>query len=502
MIQFCKKFKSVFICRMREIEESEALLVQQMDRGCKSSWKWSWLKLETTIQVHAVKHTFILSDFFKKIEKKGCAKCTLCMKEINYSSRGVHALFAHCQTSIHTNRVTSILSTQSVAQLLRKEDPLPATQNQASAAEKIRESVKLPVPMCNRIANAEAIVLAVIAEHSLPLTMAPVLVELSQCLAADKAALSQIKVSRTAASYKIVYGMGRTFAEKTFSNLRRYPFSLNVDESTSSSFKKVLSMLVSYFNEELNDVVVEHLGSLEVWKVTSASLERLMFDFFQKNNIPWLNLISIMLDSCNVMRGSKSGLETRIRERHCPTLLDVDGDSCHHVHNAAKRFAEPFENYLEQLFADIHTDHQWASDQLAYLKEIAEFLGIPATNPQRFVSHRWLSAYDVAINTKRMLPVFKVLYFGFMGKQDQELYNEILEDLYRDHGVSDKAQRRVRFIHQDLCKEGMTDLGKKRKARIVKKIWVENQKVDLNLSVYLGVLPILKEYVMVFQVRK
>lgn len=43
-------------------------------------------------------------------------------------------------------------------------------------------------------------------------------------------------------------------------------------------------------------------------------------------------------------------------------------------------------------------------------------------------------------------------------------------------------------------------MGKKRKARIVKKIWVENQKVNLILSVYLGVLPILKEYVMVFQV--
>ena len=88
--------------------------------------------------------------------------------------------------------------------------------------------------------------------------------------------------------------------------------------------------------------------------------------------------------------------------------------------------------------------------QLAYLIEIAEFLDIPATNSQRFVSHRWLAAYDVWINTKRMLPVFRVLYFGFMGKQDQELYNETgpLQDLYRDHCVSDKAHRRVEFIHQ------------------------------------------------------
>ncbi|KAL2083805.1 hypothetical protein ACEWY4_021578 [Coilia grayii] len=46
----------------------------------------------------------------------------------------------------------------------------------------------------------------------------------------------------------------------------------------------------------------------------------------------------------------------------------------------------------------------------------------------------------------------------------------------------------------------MTDQGKNRKARICQKIWVESRKVDLHLSVYLSVLPILKEYVMVFQV--
>ncbi|XP_060771419.1 uncharacterized protein LOC132882166 isoform X3 [Neoarius graeffei] len=57
--------------------------------------------------------------------------------------------------------------------------------------------------------------------------------------------------------------------------------------------------------------------------------------------------------------------------------------------------------------------------------------------------------------------------------------------------------------HKDILYkevETMTDQGKNRKARICQKIWVESRKVDLHLSVYLGVLPILKEYVMVFQV--
>ncbi|XP_060771417.1 uncharacterized protein LOC132882166 isoform X1 [Neoarius graeffei] len=59
--------------------------------------------------------------------------------------------------------------------------------------------------------------------------------------------------------------------------------------------------------------------------------------------------------------------------------------------------------------------------------------------------------------------------------------------------------------HKDILYkevETMTDQGKNRKARICQKIWVESRKVDLHLSVYLGVLPILKEYVMVFQEAK
>lgn len=46
----------------------------------------------------------------------------------------------------------------------------------------------------------------------------------------------------------------------------------------------------------------------------------------------------------------------------------------------------------------------------------------------------------------------------------------------------------------------MTQIGKDRKERVVKKLWFESRNTDLQLSIYLGVLPIMKEYVMVFQV--
>ncbi|KAF3841447.1 hypothetical protein F7725_007309 [Dissostichus mawsoni] len=139
----------------------------------------------------------------------------------------------------------------------------------------------------------------------------------------------------------MVQGLGHTFSERTFQRIRSSPFSINLDESTSNSNKKVLSILVSYFNQELNRVVVEHLGSIEVIKGTAYHLETALVTFFKDHQIPFSNMVSMMLDSCNVMRGSKSGLETRIRDKHCQTLLDIDGDSCHHIHNAAKSLLPP-----------------------------------------------------------------------------------------------------------------------------------------------------------------
>lgn len=47
---------------------------------------------------------------------------------------------------------------------------------------------------------------------------------------------------------------------------------------------------------------------------------------------------------------------------------------------------------------------------------------------------------------------------------------------------------------------GMTQQDKERKRRVCQKIWHQETTTRLQLSVYMGVLAIFKEYVMVFQV--
>ena len=70
----------------------------------------------------------------------------------------------------------------------------------------------------------------------------------------------------------------------------------------------------------------------------------------------------MFVDSASLMRGHKSGLETRIREEVAPRLVDIDGDACHHVHNITKRFCSYFENFVENLFRQIYTDFATSAD--------------------------------------------------------------------------------------------------------------------------------------------
>ena len=112
--------------------------------------------------------------------------------------------------------------------------------------------------------------------------------------------------------------------------------------------------------------------------------------------------------TCNVVWGKKSGVETRIRSEKAPHLLDIDGDSCHHIHNACKKFCSPIDKYLEGLFTDIQNDFKWCSDQKDLFSKICEQLAITYTTPERFLEHRWLSAYDVSVSTEILLDAFIV----------------------------------------------------------------------------------------------
>ena len=165
-------------------------------------------------------------------------------------------------------------------------------------------NVPLPfTPIADRTTNAEATILGFIAEENLTFAIAPKLVNLVKQLSTDKKAMEKTCLSRTAASYKMQHGLAKTFQDEVISDLRKTPFSLNIDEATSNNKMRVLSILVSYFKD--SQVTTRHLKSISLIQVNAQSLYDAIVAMFEEFELPWTNLLSILMDSCAVMRGSK-----------------------------------------------------------------------------------------------------------------------------------------------------------------------------------------------------
>ena len=207
---------------------------------------------------------------------------------------------------------------------------------------------------------------------------------LSRELARDTKTL--LKVKRTATQYKLQFGVVKTLKESMLSEIRSTCFSLNLDEATSSNHHRVFTVLVSYFNQG-NKEVCEHLVLINVPVVTTENMLNTLINLFKEKSIPWENLLTTLMDSCNIMRGSKNGLEKQIKEKLQPNLLDIDRDSCRHIHNAAKKFTEHFDAHLESRFINIYNDFKWSED----LRDICFQMNAKYISPKLYVATRWLS---------------------------------------------------------------------------------------------------------------
>ncbi|KAH3842991.1 hypothetical protein DPMN_116497 [Dreissena polymorpha] len=372
-----------------------------------------------------------------------------------------------------------------------------AGEPQPDTEKSVHEPVA--VPMCDRISNAEATTLAVAAEHGMPLSYVPILIGLAKSLAKDPKALAEVKLDRTAAAYKTKYGLAEGFHQKLMTKLRQNSFSINLDEATSSNRKKVLTMLVSFYDDEVGQVKIEHLASVEIKKTDSETVFKEVVKVIEGNEIPWKNLVSVLMDSCGVMRGNKNGVETRLRLEKAPHLLDVDGDSCHHMHNCSKKLCEPFTRYLESLFNDVHADFQYCSEYAEMLAQICAVIVVTYCKPARFIPHRWLSAYDLSVQTTMLLDAYVLFYYSFMKNEDRQTYKEVVDQILSGRGVHKEGQRKLKDIQERIAAKKMTQDGKERKKRIIEKVLLKDTTTKLQLSFYCAVMHILKQYVCTFQ---
>lgn len=427
--------------------------ISQLEGELKNKFKWEWLQIDDFSNEK-------INVWCKKIDIPGVCFCTSCNTSIRYASEGIKALTKHSKTSVHVKARKSVRNSQYL---------------QSFSCESVDFPVDRTVDLATRKCRTEALITSFLAEHSLPYVLAPELLELTKVLSKDITALNYVTMCRATAAYKLKYGLAKTIKDEQFDALQRNFFSLNVDESTSNAEDSILSVLVQYYSDTEESIILRHLMSLKLSESTSDSIFKAITSVIEDNNIPWSNLISVLMDSCNAMRGTKNGVELKIRKNKAPNLLDIDGDTCHHVNNCAKKFTQVFLQYIEALCDDVYFDLK-RHDKRELFFELCRTAGLKPLKPLSRPDHRWLYVLVVIERLEYLWDILILYFFSWLPVQEVQLFKDDIKCIIEDRKLSSSQEANIKKIQSSLKKKSLTKEGKNRKERIIKKLFEQKKK--------------------------
>jgi len=374
-------------------------------------------------------------------------------------------------------------------------DPLAAETDDTSKSSSKKAAEPL-VPITDRTSNVEAMILGYIAEHSLPLSLAPHIVSLAQELSRDYKALQELRLERTSATCKLKEGLSAVFHKRLVSDMKNTPFSVNIDESTLKANKaRVLNIMVCYFCEETQRSVTYLYASVEMSVVNADTVYSTVLNKFREDDISLDNLVSVLSDSAAYMRGCKTGFQTKLKET-VPKLLDIDGDVCHHLHNIVKNFMSHVDpdRYLERLLGDVHRDFALSADLREDLCNIASLLQKKSLLPMEFAGHRWMSIMDTSARLLNILEQVTVFYFAWLPHDQKEEHSSLVTGIIKTIPAVKRSQ--IYSLWRKLKSKNLTPYGKARKARIVNKLFSNRSKTLFLCNLVKSVTPLFKNCIL------
>ena len=203
-----------------------------------------------------------------------------------------------------------------------------------------------------QIRFAEAMWSAMVAEHDVSFIMSDHATKMFHKMFPDSPIAAGFKCSRTKTNYTIVDGIAIDLQEKLIESLQNVPFSILIDESNKQYGIKFLVIMIKFYDEQHNDVTTRFLDICVCNKGTSDAITKIIVDYLNKNNLSFDNLIQIMTDNPNVMRGVLTGVVTQLKSKYADHLIDIGGCSLHHVSSFFTfhvEFCEKF-SHIQEIF--------------------------------------------------------------------------------------------------------------------------------------------------------
>ena len=454
----------------------------EIEKGVNNKWRWLWLKQTSLVGESKVE----FGQWLRKVDKPGEAFCIICNQPIKYGSNGLRSVQKHSAKPDHIKN----FSTRAACENLQVDGPTVPQLVTSQVEKKTR-------------------LVAFAAEHHLPYSLVPEILELAKTLSDNKCKqLNRLHMTRQCATYTSTHGLAAACREDLRTKLKSSFFSFNLDEATNNNMDKIVNIVVRYFDEEAESVKTEHFSSTVVNQATAHNVHKAVVDAMKErlpgdnDEVPIASLISCMMDNCNTMRGVKNGVEVQLREDN-PYLLRVAGDTAHVVCNAAKKLFEPFHNYLENIASDIYFDIQKSPKVKDLFEEVQALLG--SEKPlqiMRYCPSRFLNMLDVSQRLFKLMDSLRVYYFAFLTKEEQTQHKLALNSIFEKHGAGPEAVARVKEIQTAQKKQAKTSTSESRKDRILTALFSSFGKFSLIVDIYRGVLPVFQGYVKLLQKKE
>ena len=158
-----------------------------------------------------------------------------------------------------------------------------------------------------------------------------------------------------------------------------------------------------------------HLFQPHLPSTTAEQMATTVSDSVEQFGLKKINCLAVMSDSCNAMRGAKSGTVVRLKNGGFPNLIELGGCSLHHVANVAKHACATADLGVasEELVKDIYFHFKFSFvEQGQFDSLVSEFTAIKKLAFLRPVHTRWLQVVAVV---ERVLGLYEPLVRFFSG---------------------------------------------------------------------------------------
>lgn len=341
-----------------------------------------------------------ISKWCKPGVKDTEAFCILCSVTISCAQHGTAAVKRHASQKKHLEAAAKRRDSSGV---LLAPKTVQATIDFSQGTPR--------ATLQDQVCGAEAIFAMAVVSKDIPYAWGTTATDIYKKMFTDSDVAKNFNCARAKLSYVISDGLGPFFKSKLVAELCRPNvfFALVIDETPKPEQRvQQLDLLVRYFSESRQQVVVEHLHSFNLGRATGDIIVECIEDALAE--LPRQGLLCFFSDGPNVMKSVKSKLKQRIN----PNLVDVGECTLHKVHNAFSKGLDAFCSDVEQLVRDVYYYFKHSSVRSESLKEQQELLGLIPHVFLRHVSNRWLTLQD---SLGRVLEQFTALQSFFCGEE-------------------------------------------------------------------------------------